>query len=32
MDNPRYETPRHPLRRLARGITAKSIRFNEVAE
>ena len=31
-DDPRYETPRHPRRRVARGITAKSITFNEVAE
>jgi plasmid replication initiation protein len=32
LDDPRYETPRHPRRRVARGITAKSIKFNEVAE
>jgi plasmid replication initiation protein len=31
-DDPRYETPRHPRRRLARGITSKSITFNEVVE
>ena len=30
--DPRYETPRHPRRRIARGITSKSIRFNELAE
>jgi plasmid replication initiation protein len=28
----RYETQRHPRRRVARGITSKSIQFNEVAE
>ena len=32
LDDPRYETPRHPRRRVARGITSKSIKFNEVAE
>jgi plasmid replication initiation protein len=32
VDHPRYETPRHPRRRMARGITSKSIRFSEVAE
>src|SRR5438270_4676675 len=32
VDDPRYETPRHVRRRVARGITSKSIRFNEVAE
>jgi plasmid replication initiation protein len=32
LDDPRYETTRHPRRRIARGITAKSLKFNEVAE
>jgi plasmid replication initiation protein len=32
LDDPRYETPRHPRRRVARGITAKSLKFNAVAE
>ena len=32
LEDPRYETPRHPRRRIARGITSKSIKFNEVAE
>ena len=32
MDDPRYESPRHPRRRVARGIKSKSIKFNEVAE
>ena len=31
MDDPRYETPRHPRRRMARGITSKSIRFRAIA-
>ncbi len=31
IDDPRYETPRHPRRRMARGITAKSLHFNAVA-
>ena len=30
--DPRYEAPRHPRRRIARGITADSLKFNEVAE
>src|SRR3984893_14970205 len=30
LDDPRYETPRHPRRRFARGITSKSIKFNVV--
>ena len=30
-EDPRYETPRHPRRRVARGITAKSWKFNTVA-
>jgi plasmid replication initiation protein len=30
VDDPRYETPRHPRRRMARGITSKSLRLNEV--
>lgn len=29
--DPRYETPRHPRRRVARGVRAKSIKFNAVA-
>lgn len=32
INDPNYETPRHPRRRVARGITSKSIRFNEVAK
>jgi plasmid replication initiation protein len=32
LDDPRYEAPRHPRRRVARGITSKAIRFKEVAE
>jgi plasmid replication initiation protein len=32
VDDPRYETPRHPRRRVARGITAKSLKFNTVAQ
>ena len=32
LDDPRYETPRHPRRRVARGITSKSIKFNEKAD
>ena len=32
VDDPRYETPRHPRRRIARGITSKSIKFNELVE
>jgi hypothetical protein len=31
LDDPRYETPRHPRRRVARGITSKSIRFSNIA-
>lgn len=31
LDDPRYETPRHPRRRLARGITSKSITFSKIA-
>jgi plasmid replication initiation protein len=30
-DDPHYETPRHPRRRQARGITAKSLKYNTVA-
>jgi plasmid replication initiation protein len=30
MDDPRYETPRHARRRLARGITSKSLKFSDV--
>jgi plasmid replication initiation protein len=30
-NDPRYETPRHARRRVARGITSKSIKFNNVA-
>jgi hypothetical protein len=30
LDDPRYETPRHPRRRVARGITSKSIKFSGV--
>jgi len=30
--DPRYKTPRHPRRRVARGITSKSIKFNELPE
>jgi plasmid replication initiation protein len=30
-NDPRYETPRHPRRRVARGITAKSYNFQAVA-
>jgi hypothetical protein len=32
VNDPRYETPRHPRRRLARGITAKAIRLSEIVE
>ena len=32
LDDPRYETPRHPRRRVARGITSKSIKLNAVVE
>jgi plasmid replication initiation protein len=32
LDDPRYESPRHARRRIARGITSKSIKFNEMAE
>ena len=32
VDDPRYETPRHPRRRVARGITSKSLKFNAIAE
>jgi plasmid replication initiation protein len=28
--DPNYESPRHPRRRIARGITSKAIKFNEV--
>jgi plasmid replication initiation protein len=31
-NDPEYETPRHPRRRVARGITAKAITFNRVAK
>jgi plasmid replication initiation protein len=31
MDDPRYETPRHPRRRHARGITSKAIKFSTMA-
>jgi len=30
LSDPRYETPRHARRRVARGITAKAIKFSEV--
>jgi len=29
--DPRYETPRHPRRRVARGITSKSTKFKQIA-
>jgi plasmid replication initiation protein len=32
VNDPRYETSRHPRRRLARGLTSKAIRFNVIAE
>ena len=32
LDDPNYQTPRHPRRRLARGITSKSLKFNGVAQ
>jgi plasmid replication initiation protein len=32
IEDPRYETPRHPRRRVARGITSKAIRLNEAVE
>jgi len=32
LDDPRYETRRHPRRRVARGITVKSLKFNAVAK
>jgi plasmid replication initiation protein len=32
LDDPRYETPRHPRRRIARGITSKSLKLNALAE
>ena len=32
VNDPRYETPRHPRRRVARGITSKSLKFNAIAE
>lgn len=32
LDDPRYETRRHPRRRVARGITAKALKFNAVAK
>ena len=31
VDDPRYETPRHPRRRNAQGITSKSLKFLDVA-
>jgi plasmid replication initiation protein len=31
INDPRYETPRHPRRRVARGITSKSLTFNAMA-
>jgi len=31
LDDPNYATPRHPRRRIARGITSKSFNFNDVA-
>ena len=31
-DDSRFETHRHPRRRLSRGITSKSLKFNAVAE
>jgi plasmid replication initiation protein len=30
LDDPRYETSRHPRRRVARGITSKSYKINEI--
>jgi hypothetical protein len=30
--DPRYETPRHPHRRVARGITSKALRINAIVE
>jgi hypothetical protein len=32
LNDPRYVTPRHPRRRVARGIASKSIQFNGVDE
>jgi plasmid replication initiation protein len=32
IDDKRYETPRHPRRRLARGMTSKAYRVNESAD
>jgi plasmid replication initiation protein len=32
VNDPRYETSRHPRRRVARGIASKAIRFNPLAE
>jgi len=32
VNDPRYESPRHPRRRVARGITSKSLKFNHVTE
>jgi hypothetical protein len=32
MDDPRYESGRHPRRRVARGIGSKGLKFSEVAE
>ena len=32
VNDPRYETPRHPHRRVARGITSKALRINAIAE
>ena len=31
-NDPRYETPRHPRRRIAHGITSESLRFSTLAE
>ena len=30
VNDPRYETHRHPRRRLSGGVTSKAIRFNEI--
>ena len=32
VNDPRYETPRHPHRRVARGISSKALRINAIAE
>ncbi len=32
LDDPRYESPRHARRRVARGINSKSIKFSEIAK